>query len=138
MTLTGRPPAGGALPRPGGDPVAVATPEFEAANERKERRRGLLLALPSFTYLLLFFAVPLGIVFVYSFATRNRFRGTDLENWNIDSYRALGDPLVRQILGRSLVLALVTTALCLLVSYPFAYHLATRPAKVRNLMLCSS
>jgi len=72
---------------------------------------------------------------VYSFATRNRFRGTDLNNWNLDSYRSLGDDLVRTILFRSIGLAVVTTVICLLVAYPFAYYIATRPKTVRNLML---
>ncbi len=115
--------------------AAAATPEFEAANERQKRRRGLLMALPAYTYLTVFFALPLLIVFVYSFATRNRFRGTDLNNWNIDSYRSLGDDLVRSIVFRSVVLAVVTTMICLVVAYPFAYFIATRPKGIRNLML---
>ena len=115
--------------------AAVATPEFEAANERQKRRRGFLMALPAYLYLVIFFAVPLLIVVVYSFATRNRFRGTDLENWNLDSYRDLGNELVRQILFRSVWLALITTVLCLLIAYPFAYYIATRRPAVRNLLL---
>jgi len=113
----------------------VATPEFEAANERHKRRRGLLMALPAYGYLLVFFALPLLIVVVYSFATRNRFGGTDLSGWNIDSYRKLGEPLVRDILFRSLALALITTVICLVVAYPFAYYMATRGDRARNLML---
>lgn len=117
------------------DLSAVATPEFEAANERNERRRGLFLALPAYAYLALFFVVPVGIIVVYSFATRNRFRSTDLNNWNFEAYRSLGDDIVRQVLVRSIVLAVITTVICLVVSYPFAYYIATRRPVVRNLML---
>lgn len=124
MTLVDAPVAG-----------AVATPEFEAANERQKQRRGLLMALPAYIYLTLFFTIPLGIVVVYSFATRNRFRSTDLNNWNIDSYRALGNDLIRSILFRSLALAIITTVICLVVAYPFAYFIATRGPLMRNLML---
>jgi spermidine/putrescine transport system permease protein len=113
----------------------VATPELEAANERQTRRRGLLMALPAYAYLALFFALPLLIVVVYSFATRNRFGGTDLSGWNLDSYRQLGEPLVRDILVRSLLLAAITTVICLVVAYPFAYYMSTRSESVRNLML---
>lgn len=116
-------------------PTLEATPELEAAYEKQKRRRGLLIALPAYLYLVVFFGLPLLIVVVYSFATRNRFRDTDLNNWNFDSYRALGDDLVRAILVRSLVLAVVTTVICLLVSYPFAYYIATRPKTIRNVML---
>lgn len=115
--------------------VLEVTPEFEAAAERQERRRGFLLALPEFGYLTLFFAVPLVIVVVYSFATRNRFGGTDLSGWNVDSYVKLAEPLVREIFFRSVWLAALTTVICLVIGYPFAYYLATRSLRVRNVML---
>jgi spermidine/putrescine transport system permease protein len=117
------------------EPVEQATPELERRARRAEARRGFLLALPTYAYLVLFFAVPLAIVVMYSFATRNRFGGTTLAGWNLDSYRKLGDDLVRTIALRSLVLALLTTAVCLLFGYPLAYFIATRAPRVRNLML---
>ena len=112
-----------------------ATLKFEAAAIRAESRRGFLMALPAYAYLVTFFAVPLVIVSVYSFATRNRYGGTDLSGWNLDAYRKLGEPIVRDILFRSLWIAMLTTFICLLIGYPFAYFLATRRPAVRNLML---
>lgn len=113
----------------------VATPEFEAANERLKQRQGLLLALPAYLYLAIFFALPLVIVVVYSLATRNRFGGTDLSGWNLDSYARLGESLVRDVLFRSVWLAVITTVICLVIAYPFAYYMSTRSETVRNLML---
>ena len=117
------------------DAAKVATPKLERAAERAKSRRGFLLALPAYSYLILFFAIPLVIVFIYSFATRNWLGSTELSGWNLDSYRKLGEPLVRDILYRSLWMALLTTLICLVVAYPFAYYMATRPPVVRNLML---
>ncbi len=117
------------------EPGAVATPDFEQAAARQQARRGFLLALPAYAYLVVFFAIPLVIVLVYSFATRNRFGGTDLSGWNLDAYRRLGEPIVRDILFRSVWLAVITTVICLVIAYPFAYFLATRRPVVRNLML---
>ncbi len=115
--------------------TALATPEFEKANEKNKRRQGVLLALPAYLYLVLFFAVPLGIVVVYSFATRTSTGATELSGWNLDSYGRLGDEVVRTILFRSLWLAILTTAICFVVAYPFSYFLATRKPLTRNLML---
>jgi spermidine/putrescine transport system permease protein len=106
----------------------------ERAAER-ERTRGLLLALPSFVYLLVFFAAPLAIVVVYSFAVRNRFGQAELRDWNLEAFRTLADPVVRTIVLRSVWLALLTTVICLVIAYPFAYFLATRRPAIRNLML---
>ena len=112
-----------------------SAPTLEADAERAASRRGLLIALPSWSYLMLFFAVPLVIVFVYSFATRSSTGQTLLQGWNLESYRRLFDPLVAEIAWRSLALATITTIVCLMVSYPFAYYIATRRPGIRNVML---
>ena len=117
------------------DEAAPVTPELEHAAEKAESRRGFLIGLPAYGYLVLFFAIPLVLVFVYSFASRSSTGLTVLEDWNLDSYRRLLDPLVIEIFIRSFVLALVTTLTCLLVSYPFAYFIATRGPSVRNILL---
>lgn len=111
------------------------TPDLEAAAERAESRRGFFISLPSYAYLVLFFAIPLVLVLVYSFASRSSTGLTVLEDWNLDSYRRLASPLVVEIAVRSAVLAIVTTALCLFVAYPFAYYIATRSPRVRALLL---
>lgn len=114
---------------------SAATPEFEALAERQERRRGALLALPAFLYLVVFFVVPFAIVIVYSFATRTAQGSVELGGWNLDSYSRLSEQIVRDVLTRSVVLALLTTLLCLLIAYPFAYHMTTVGSTARNLML---
>jgi spermidine/putrescine transport system permease protein len=114
----------------------AVTPELEHAAERAESRRGLFLALPSYLYLIFLFALPLLIIGVYSFASRSRTGRPLLENWNLDSWsNLLTDDAIRTIALRSVVVALTTTLLCLVVGYPFAYYIATRSERVRNLLL---
>ena len=115
--------------------AAPVTPELEQAAIRAESRRGFLIGLPAAFYLVLFFAIPLVLVFVYSFATRSSTGQTVLAEWNLESYQRLFTPGVLVIFLRSLLRASVTTAICLLFSYPFAYYIATRTPRVRNLML---
>ncbi len=111
------------------------TPELERAAEKAESRRGFLIGLPAYVYLIVFFAIPLVLVFVYSFASRSSTGQTELQGWNLDSYKRLFDPLVLEIFLRSFVLALVTTVFCLVFSYPFAFYIATRRASIRNVLL---
>ncbi|HVR32883.1 MAG TPA: ABC transporter permease [Acidimicrobiia bacterium] len=111
------------------------TPELEKAAARARSRRGFILSLPAYAYLVLFFAVPLVLVLVYSFASRSSTGLTLLEDWNLSSYRRLFSPLVGEITVRSFVLATVTTLIALVVSYPFAYYIATRSTQVRNILL---
>jgi spermidine/putrescine transport system permease protein len=115
--------------------TAPVTPELEQAAIRAESRRGFLIGLPAALYLVFFFAIPLVLVFVYSFATRSSTGQTILADWNLESDQRLFSPDVLAIFVRSLFRAALTTAICLVFSYPFAYYIATRTPRVRNLML---
>ena len=102
---------------------------------RAESRRGLLIGAPAIAALTVLFAVPLIIVVVNSLGTRTRTGRTDLSVLSLDAYRRLADPIVLEIAARSLGYALLTTVICLAVGYPFAYYLATRPPRVRAVLL---
>jgi len=116
--------------------TAPVTPELERAAIRAESRRGFLVSLPAAVYLVVFFVIPLILVLVYSFATRSSTGLTVLEGWNLESYQRLfTDDAVVQIFIRSFSLALVTTVICLLFAYPFAFYIATRTPRVRNVLL---
>ncbi|MBW3605271.1 MAG: ABC transporter permease [Actinobacteria bacterium] len=120
-------------PEPGAPQHDPDELEGRAADARS--RRGAWIALPPAAYLVLLFALPLVIVLVYSFATRGTTGQTILSDWNLLSYRRLFDPLVREIALRSVGYALVTTGISLVLSYPFAYYIATRSPRVRNVLL---
>jgi len=115
--------------------ATVVTPDLERSETRAKSRRGFLLALPGYAYLMIFFAVPMLIIFVYSFGTRSATGRTILGDWNLDSYRRLFDDFVLSVMWRSFWLALVTTVICLVISYPFAYYIATRGPRLRGLLM---
>jgi spermidine/putrescine transport system permease protein len=115
--------------------MAAPAIDLEQDAVRASSRRGFLIGLPALATLTVLFAVPLIVVVVYSFGTRTRTGRTDLSQLDLAAYRRLTDPLVLEIVSRSLGYALLTTVICLLVGYPFAYHLATRAPRVRALLL---
>ncbi|MCP3977497.1 MAG: ABC transporter permease [bacterium] len=114
----------------------AANPELERGAERREAWRGFLHAVPAYAYLIVFFVLPLVIVFVFSFASRGRTGRPLLEDWNVDGWARLTDPLVRTIVGRSLLVAVMNTVFCLVIGYAFAYWIATRRKQsTRTLLL---
>jgi spermidine/putrescine transport system permease protein len=117
------------------EPAPEAAPEQEIQVARSASRRGLLLALPAYIYLGVFFVLPLLIVVVYSFALRNQFGEAEFREWNLEAYRQLTDKVVRDIVLRSISVAVLTTVICLVVAYPFCWYLATRRPFTRNLLL---
>lgn len=114
---------------------AAAPRDLEERAARREGREGVALAAPGFVYLLVFFAFPLAVVVMISFATRGSFGQTLLTDWNLRSYGRLFDPLVATIVWRSFILAVAATVVSLGVGYPFAYYIATRRPAVRYALL---
>ena len=104
-----------------------------------------LLASPTWVALGLFLIVPLLIMFLISFAQRGLYGGiapiTDLWQYItsgafLDNHLRTFNPLYLKIYWRSLWMAVLTTILCLAISYPIAYYIAiVAPARYKNLLL---
>jgi len=101
---------------------------------RREKVRLLFLISPSLFWLLVFFLLPLLLVLAISFGQRGTYGGV-VWNLTVDNYVRFFDPLYLRIFGRTFVIALTTTVICLLAGYPLAYFIATRPARWRNGLL---
>jgi len=101
--------------------------ESQGHNHRLER---LLLVLPGVLLVTIFWLVPLGVIFIFSFYTNNPFGGYD-PIFTFQNFRAIGiEPFYRKIFfDRTLVNAIVVTVACVLVGYPVAYRLARMPEK---------
>jgi spermidine/putrescine transport system permease protein len=79
--------------------------------------------LPTRLWLALLLAAPLGVICAYSALTRGAYGGVGLP-WTAESYTRLVDPLYAAILWRSLLMAAVATALCLLLGFPLALFIS--------------
>ncbi len=105
--------------------------------QRLRRSRGgqvVALLFPALFWLVVFFVVPLVIVFVYSFLTRGTY-GQVVWRFNLGNYLRVFDPLYLRIFLRSISLALLTTMGCLLFGYPLGYFIARRGPRGRNILL---
>jgi len=97
-----------------------------------ERLRRLFLA-PAVLVVVLLFLAPLTVVLAYSFLTRGAYGGVGLP-WTAESWARLADPLYLGILGRSFVVAAISTVICLLMGFPLALFIA-RSGERKNLWL---
>ena len=98
-------------------------------------RQATWLLVPGLSALLLLFYLPQALMFVVALGSRSPY-GTVVYDVSLANYLRALDPLYVKILWRSLMLALVTTLVCLVVSYPVAWWLGrvVRP-KYRNALL---
>jgi spermidine/putrescine transport system permease protein len=114
-----------------------ASTEKQSFIDQIRRRPGLqtfLLLFPSLFWLVVFFALPLVIVFVYSFLKRGPY-GQIVWEFNLQNYARFFDPLYVKIFLRSFRIAAITTVVSFLLGYPMAYWIATRSATWRNTLL---
>ena len=93
-----------------------------------------LLLAPAALWLILFFILPLLIVIVYSFLGRGTYGGVIWE-FTLENVQRVFDKLYLHTFFRSSYIALLTTIICLILGYPLAYFIATRPKERRNTLL---
>ena len=109
------------------------------------KNRSLWLLLPFLVIMGLFFAAPLLLVVGYSFMTDHYPGGVEMPltlnayfkifyQKNFDDVWEF-DPSFLQVCWLSIKLAGLCTILCLLLGFPMAYYMATRPAHQRNLWM---
>lgn len=89
------------------------------------RRQAILLLIPCALTLVVLFLLPQLLMFESSLGRRDAYGGI-VHQWGPANYLRALEPIYLVILARSIGLAFVTTALCLLVAWPMAYWLALR------------
>jgi spermidine/putrescine transport system permease protein len=105
----------------------------------EDKGRGWSLGLaglltPVTVWLGLFFLVPLLFILAYSFGTSGIYGGITL-GFNPGNYLRVFDPLYLEIVGRTLVIALINTFLCLVLGYPLAYFIAFKGGSRKNVLI---
>jgi spermidine/putrescine transport system permease protein len=104
------------------------------------------LIFPSLLMIAFFLLIPLSIVLVYSFLEPGTYGGVEW-NFSLDAYKQflfeenfLTEELqfttsYLEIFARSFLQATTATVFCLLIGFPTAYFIATRPIKTQSLWL---
>ncbi|MBG1232380.1 ABC transporter permease [Aestuariivirga litoralis] len=117
--------------------------EIALASQKRSARRHQLLSLPSVLIITLFGILPLLVILVYSFLKAAPYGGVEWK-FTTDAYvnflfqRDIFDDTLQfapdylYIYLRSILFALLTTVICLLIGFPTAYFMATRPPEQRS------
>lgn len=96
---------------------------------------GLVLLVPGVAWLILFFVVPLLMIFVVSLGTRDVLDRVVLEPLSLDNYARAFDPAFLPTLLNSLRYAASTTILSLAIGYPIAYWISRYGGRRKALLL---
>lgn len=89
---------------------------------------------PTALWLVIFFLIPLGVIWMYSFGENVSL--TEIRTtWTLDNYRRVFAPEIVTLFLRTLRLAGFATVICILIGYPVALVIATAEAKWKPWLL---
>jgi spermidine/putrescine transport system permease protein len=101
---------------------------------RRAPRGFAVLLGPPLAWFLLFFAVPMAVVWAYSFGTNVGIADIEISGTFANYARAL-EPLYLGILAKSLAFAALATLICLLVGFPVALAISFAPPNLKTWLL---
>ena len=101
---------------------------------RKNRLAFWVLMAPPTFWLVVFFTVPLAIVWVYSFGERGP-QGQTILALSLANYDRALEWIYLGIIWKSAWIAAITTALCFIMGFPLAMGIAFAPRRWRNPLL---
>jgi spermidine/putrescine transport system permease protein len=100
----------------------------------RKKMHEVLISGPSFIWLLIFFIIPTMIVFTIAFKPSTPFGGIG-DGWTLQTLLSLRNPNYPAIIGRTVWLSVVSTAVCLLLAVPCGYCIARAPKRSREVLL---
>jgi len=93
-----------------------------------------VLSVPAGAWLVVFFLVPLGLVWATSFGERVGIVDIDI-TWTLANYARAIDPLYLSIFWKSIWISTLTTIICLAIAFPMAFGIAFAKDRWKPLLL---
>ena len=102
-------------------------------NFRANTMPAMIMVGPVALIMLLLVAIPLLYVAVMSFCSIDEFYNVT-KDFSVSNYARLANPDYVKIYGQSLLIAFLTTVICILIGYPFSYFIARSKSKRRKIL----
>lgn len=102
-------------------------------NKRKDVNK-YLFTIPVIIYSILLILLPLIYIFIISFYKSDSYGGMD-QVLTLNNYAEIFNITYIGIMVKSALIGLITTLICLLISYPFAIALMSKKETTRNLII---
>lgn len=107
--------------------------------EKKKRMKKtdpafLVMVGPVSGWMLLFVLIPFVYIVVISFMHRSTYGGVE-PGFTLENIIQVFNPDYLQVFGVSVLFAAITTVLCILIGYPFAYFVAKKSPVVKTVIM---
>ncbi len=120
------------------DAMAASVADQPAAGFKRWRNsdeaRGMALISPTLLYAFALLFLPIMIVFIYSFWSQDYL--TIDHTFTLKNYKAaLGEPIYRDLLFRSMRISIMVSILTVVMSYPVAWYISFYGGRYKSLLL---
>jgi spermidine/putrescine transport system permease protein len=96
-----------------------------------------IFTLPGTFWLVVFFLIPLAIIWALSFGEQVSLTKTEITGTLEHYVRALGDPVYLNIIWKSIWMSAIATFLCLLIAYPIAFLISFVHGRMKMILLAA-
>lgn len=106
-------------------------------NAKRARRKGIgniAMCAPIVIWAIVLIILPMLFLLFMSFMTKGPM-GTVIYKFSLDSYPRIIAPEYWTVLKKSLLIAFISTAACIVMGYPLAYFIASKKKKSGTLLL---
>lgn len=93
-----------------------------------------LMGLPSFAWLIIFYALPVFLVILLAFKPVDAFGGIG-SGWTLETIKNLQNPSYPSIIWRTFWQGIVSTLVCILIAIPVSYQLSRMESRLKNIFL---
>ncbi|MGI6021325.1 MAG: ABC transporter permease [Lachnospiraceae bacterium] len=104
-----------------------------ASKKKKDKTSSVFLA-PLYIFTIIFVFLPFVYMVYLSFMTRAKVWGFE-NQFTLDNYARIFEPMYLGTFLDSLKLALISTSLVVIIGYAFGYFMAKQKEKVRNILM---
>ncbi len=102
---------------------------------RRAWLRDTILLGPGMAWLVLFFAVPLAIIFVVSLGTRDQYGGVLFDHLGFQNYGRALEPGFLPTVANSFKYSILTTFFSIVIAYPIAYWISRYGGRRKALLI---
>src|SRR4029450_934596 len=103
-----------------------------------QRRTPLALLAAPMAWLVVAYLGALAAIFATAFFTTDPFTNQVVRTFTLENFRAIFTPTYLNIIGRTLLIAVSVTLLCIALAVPFAFFMAqVVPSRLRGLLVAA-
>ena len=115
----------------------MTSADFNLENWNENKSTFWIFALPGTFWLVVFFLIPLAIVWALSFGEQVSLTKTEFTGTLTHYARALGDLVYLSIIWKSIWVSAFSTFICLLIAYPIAFLISFVNGRMKMVLLAA-